>query len=338
MLQLFQRSQLFQPFQLIQRGQRLVPLYSCLLALFSLTLIAATQAQEYKHSNKPPLHGSHWVAITGKPLAASAGALTFSKGGNAVDAACAMLAAAATMWDTLSWGGETQALIHNPNTGKVIAINALGAAPSGATPEYFHNLGMAYPPEYGPLAAITPGTPGGLLVMLAEFGTMSLEEVLAPAMEMAKGYPIEETQSENIEGYKPLLQLWDASRAVLLPHYNPADPGQLAAPQPGEMLVQEDPEFTKNFLDPGIRSCSNGIQVVFSDETSTARIDVYQPLGHASRIDEVRRHLEKKLVINLAMRLPDSAALEIMNLYGNAKDCGVMTIKDFTRLFTSNLI
>ena len=240
MLQLFQRSQLFQPFQLIQRGQRLVPLYSCLLALFSLTLIAATQAQEYKHSNKPPLHGSHWVAITGKPLAASAGALTFSKGGNAVDAACAMLAAAATMWDTLSWGGETQALIHNPNTGKVIAINALGAAPSGATPEYFHNLGMAYPPEYGPLAAITPGTPGGLLVMLAEFGTMSLEEVLAPAMEMAKGYPIEETQSENIEGYKPLLQLWDASRAVLLPHYNPADPGQLAAPQPGEMLVQED--------------------------------------------------------------------------------------------------
>ena len=42
---------------------------------------------------KPPLHGRHWVAITGKPLAATAGAMIFQKGGNAVDAACAMLAA-----------------------------------------------------------------------------------------------------------------------------------------------------------------------------------------------------------------------------------------------------
>ena len=46
----------------------------------------------------------------------------FQKGGNAVDAACAMLAATCTMWDVLAWGGETQALIYNPNTGKVIAI------------------------------------------------------------------------------------------------------------------------------------------------------------------------------------------------------------------------
>jgi len=57
---------------------------------------------------KPPLHGKHWMAITGKPLAATAGALMFQKGGNAVDAACAMLAATCTMWDTLAWGGETQ--------------------------------------------------------------------------------------------------------------------------------------------------------------------------------------------------------------------------------------
>jgi gamma-glutamyltranspeptidase/glutathione hydrolase len=210
------------------------------LALSSLLLVSAATAQEYKHSNKPPLHGSHWVAITGKPLAATAGALTFSKGGNAVDAACAMLAAAATMWDTLSWGGETQALIHNPNTGKVIAINALGAAPSGATPDYFRQLGMAHPPEYGPLAAVTPGTPGGLLVMLAEFGTMSLAEVLAPALDMAAGYPIEETQTETIQDNMPLLTLWDASRKVMLPHMDANNPNRPRAPAPGEMFVQQD--------------------------------------------------------------------------------------------------
>ncbi|RPJ80516.1 MAG: gamma-glutamyltransferase family protein, partial [Acidobacteria bacterium] len=75
---------------------------------------------------KPVLHGRHWVAITGKPLGATAGAMIFSKGGNAVDATCAMLGAVSTMWDTLGWGGETQALIYNPKTKKVIGINALG--------------------------------------------------------------------------------------------------------------------------------------------------------------------------------------------------------------------
>ena len=50
---------------------------------------------------------------------------------------------------------------------------------------------MPYPPEYGPLAAVTPGTPGGLMVMLAEYGTLSLADVLAPAIQMAEGYPIE---------------------------------------------------------------------------------------------------------------------------------------------------
>ena len=58
------------------------------------------------------------MAITGKPQGATAGAMMFQQGGNAVDAAAAMLAVTSTMWDTLGWGGETQALIYNPNTGQ----------------------------------------------------------------------------------------------------------------------------------------------------------------------------------------------------------------------------
>src|SRR5438128_512862 len=103
-------------------------------ALF-VTLMAVSPAAA--RTAKPPLHGRHWMAITGKPLAATAGAMMFQKGGNAVDAACAMLAAACTMWDTLAWGGETQALLWNPQTKKVIAVDALGVAPTGATPEFF---------------------------------------------------------------------------------------------------------------------------------------------------------------------------------------------------------
>src|SRR3954466_10095966 len=143
-----------------------------LLLAMSLAPLMRSFAQR---PNKPVLYGKHWVAITGKPLAATAGAMIFQKGGNAVDAACAMIAATSTMWDTLSWGGETQALIYNPHTGKVIGVNALGVAPTGATPEFYKRKGMKYPPEYGPLAAVTPGTPGGIIVMLAEYGRLSLK-------------------------------------------------------------------------------------------------------------------------------------------------------------------
>ena len=185
---------------------------------------------------KPVLHGRHWVAITGKPLGASAGARMFYKGGNAVDAAAAMLGAVATMWDVLSWGGETQALIYNPNTKKVIGINALGAAPSGTTPELLKSKNLRYPPDEGVLAAVTPGTPGGLMTMLAEFGTLSLEDVLQPAIEMADGYAIEEQTANSIERNKATIKQWQYSRAVYLPHLGE----EREAPYAGEIFRQTD--------------------------------------------------------------------------------------------------
>ena len=185
---------------------------------------------------KPPLHARHWLAITGKPLGATAGAMMFQKGGNAVDAAAAMLAATCTMWDTLSCGGETQALIYDPRAKKVIGINALGVAPSGATPEYYRSRGYRYPPEFGPLAAVTPGTPGGLMTMLAEYGRLSLKEVLAPAIALADGYPIEAQITNTIERSKGEIKKWKYSPSIMLTH-----PGaSREAPEPGELFVQKD--------------------------------------------------------------------------------------------------
>ena len=201
-----------------------------------LVLLVLPTFLSAQRTQKPALHGSHWVAITGKPLGAEAGAMMFQRGGNAVDAACAMLAAVTTMWDVLSWGGETQALIYDPRTKKVIAINALGVAPTGATVEFYQSKGMRYPPEYGPLAAITPGTPGGLMVMLAEYGKLSLRDVLEPAIQMADGYPIEEETANSIERNKRWLKQWRYSRAVMLPHAGEAR----EAPAAGEIFRQPD--------------------------------------------------------------------------------------------------
>ena len=205
-------------------------LAAVILAAFGISDVRAQQTE------KPPLHGNHWMAVTGKPLAAEAGAQIFQKGGNAIDAACAMLGAVCTMWDVLSWGGETQALIYNPKTGKVIAINALGWAPTGATPAFFKSKGYNFPPEYGPLAAVTPGTPGGLCYMLAEYGTMSLKDVLAPAMEMARGYAIEAETANSFERGKRRLKEWPYSKALFLPHLGE----KREAPEAGEVFVQKD--------------------------------------------------------------------------------------------------
>jgi len=236
------------------------------ILVLSLVLLTPLAAFAQMRTQKPPLHGAHWMAITGKPLAATAGSMIFQRGGNAVDAAVAMIAATCTMWDTLSWGGETQALIYDPHTKKVIGIDALGVAPTGATAEFYKSKGYKYPPEYGPLAAVTPGTPGGIMVMEAEYGRLSLKDVLAPAIEMADGYPIEAQAANIFEREKARIRQWPYSRKLFLPHETngapasagegPAEGGATPshdrvvtsapttahrdAPEPGEMFHQAD--------------------------------------------------------------------------------------------------
>jgi len=204
------------------------PLVAGLTALAALASVAVAV-----RTQKPPLHGRQWMVVTGKPLAAVAGARAFWRGGNAVDAACASLAAACTLWDTLGWGGETQALVWHPGERRVLGVAALGVAPTGATPERFRAEGLRYPPEYGPLAAVTPGTPGGLLTMLAEWGRLPLAEVLAPAIELADGFAIERQLAATIGRHRERLTAWPFSRALFLPRDG-------APPEAGEVFRQPD--------------------------------------------------------------------------------------------------
>jgi gamma-glutamyltranspeptidase/glutathione hydrolase len=206
------------------------------LALLLLVTAGVHAAEPYATTHRPVLHGRHWVALTGKPAGALAGARMFERGGNAIDAACAMLAVVCTMHDDVGWGGETQALIYDPRSKKVIGINGCGVAPTGATPDFFHEQELKFPPGEGPLAAVTPGNPGALMVMLAEFGTLSLRDVLEPAIQMADGYPIEADLVRKIQAHQSKLRKWPYSSAVFLPH--PNEPR--GAPRAGEIWRQPD--------------------------------------------------------------------------------------------------
>lgn len=100
-----------------------------------------------------------------------------------------------------------------------------------------------------------------------------------------------------------------------------------------KMVVHEDPEFTKNFLNPEIRSCSNGIQVVFSDGTVTERLDIHQPIGHAKRIEEAKPFLESKLIQNLSLRFPASTVDSILNVFASPERFRCSPIDQFLNFF-----
>ena len=170
-------------------------------------------------TEKPPLHAKHWLAITGKPLSATAGAMMFQKGGNAVDAAAAMLAAGCTMWDTLGCGGETQALIYNPKTKKVIGLNALGVAPTGATAEFYKSKGYKYPARVRAARSRYTRHDGRAPDHAGRVGqAVGSRTCLRPAIQMADGYAIEAQLANSIERQKSWTKQWKYSPAVFLPH------------------------------------------------------------------------------------------------------------------------
>ena len=250
-----------------------------------ILIILITSLSSFAQTNKPILHGNHWIAITGKPLGATSGAMIFNKGGNAVDAACAMVASTATMWDVLGWGGETQALIYHPKLKKVIGINALGVAPTGATPEFYREKGYSIPPRYGPLAAVTPGTPAGIMVMLAEYGSMSLEEILEPAMEMAKGYPIEAQAANSIERNKDEIKKWKYSKDIFLTN----EGKEREAPNEGEIFVQMDLYNTlKKLVKTEKEALSNG------KNRKEAIYEAYRRFYEGDIADEIARSTQEQ--------------------------------------------
>ena len=250
-----------------------------------ILIIIITSLNSFAQTNKPILHGKHWIAITGKPLGATSGAMIFNKGGNAVDAACAMVASTATMWDVLGWGGETQALIYHPKLKKVIGINALGVAPTGATPEFYIEKGYSIPPRYGPLAAVTPGTPAGIMVMLAEYGSMSLEEILEPAMEMALGYPIEAQAANSIERNKDEIKKWKYSKDIFLTN----EGKEREAPNEGEIFIQMDLYNTlKKLVETEREALSNG------KNRKEAIYEAYRRFYEGDIADEIARSTQEQ--------------------------------------------
>ncbi|MDR7419255.1 MAG: gamma-glutamyltransferase family protein [Armatimonadota bacterium] len=171
-------------------------------------------------STRPVIRGRHLVVSCGHYLAALAGMRMRDLGGNAVDAGVAMAFAQAVLEpQSYGFGGEVPMLIYVAAERRVVAINGNTRAPAAATIEEFRRRGVTLIPGDGFLPAGVPAAPDALITALDRYGTLSLRDVLAPAVELAaNGFPMYETMREAIVRHEARLRHeWPWSGALFLP-------------------------------------------------------------------------------------------------------------------------
>jgi gamma-glutamyltranspeptidase/glutathione hydrolase len=141
---------------------------------------------------RPTIMGTHGMVATEHYLSALIGVDILKRGGNAVDAAVAAIFAEGVLNPHMhTIGGEVPMLIYMANSGQMSAINGNTSAPQRATIDWFTARGMSLIPGEGVLAAGVPAAPGALTTALERFGTLSLADVLQPALELARdGFPV----------------------------------------------------------------------------------------------------------------------------------------------------
>jgi gamma-glutamyltranspeptidase/glutathione hydrolase len=177
-------------------------------------------------TTRPELRGTFGMVSSTHWLASAVGMAMLERGGNAFDAAVAAGFTLQVVEPHLNGpGGDLPAVFWSAERGEPLVLCAQGVVPAAATIERFRALGHDLVPGTGMLAACVPGSFDGWLLLLREFGTMRLADVLEPAIGYAAhGYPVVPRIATAIEASEPLLRSWPASAALYLP---PPKPGAL---------------------------------------------------------------------------------------------------------------
>ncbi|QQS45754.1 MAG: gamma-glutamyltransferase family protein [Acidobacteriota bacterium] len=207
--------------------------YIAMLLMTTLLLSAARpQSRSRQETWRPPVRGTRGVVAGGHPLTAEAGLRMLHRGGNAVDAGvAAVLAASVIEFSHFGFGGEVPVIIRMAG-GQVITINGQGQAPALATREFYEKLDPPLVPSSGPLAVTVPGVLDAMIVALDQYGTLRLEDVMGPAIELADAFPIDELRVSYIRNTRSVFEKWPEARAVFLPN------GEV--PKEGDIFVQKD--------------------------------------------------------------------------------------------------
>ena len=183
-------------------------------------------------TTRPELSGTFGMVASTHWLASAAGLAVLERGGNAFDAAVAAGFVLQVVEPHLNGlGGEVPVIAHHAGRGETFVLCGQGTAPAAATREAFADLGLDLVPGSGLLAACVPGAFGAWMLLLREYGTLRLRDVIGYAIGYAAGgYPLLPAISWGIASVAELFRdYWPSSAEVYLPDGHPPAPGSLFA-------------------------------------------------------------------------------------------------------------
>ena len=181
-------------------------------------------------TTRPEIRGTFGVVASTHYLATMAGWAMLEKGGNAFDAAVATGLALQIVHPYQNGpGGDLPIVLHNATTGKTEAICGQGVSPQAATLERFQQMGLDLIPGTGLLAPCVPGAFGAWMVLLRDYGTLSLSDVMQPAIDYARdGYAVVPMMRTIIDNVAELFRsAWHTSAATYLINGEPPEVGTL---------------------------------------------------------------------------------------------------------------
>src|SRR6202167_6236359 len=220
-----------------------------LLAIVVVGSGVSQTRQTYERPVRQAVRGVHGAVAAGSEYATEAGMRTYYRGGNAVDVGVAtMFAASVTELSHFGLGGEAPILIRTKD-GKVHAIAGVGTMPKLATAEMFRTRPLqagevevrgkngetglkGVIPVAGLMPALVPGMMDAGLLALREYGTKSFQEIIAPAIELADGYAVDQMRAQSMAGSRPFFDVWPTSKAHFMPNGH--------TPRVGEIFRQPD--------------------------------------------------------------------------------------------------
>jgi gamma-glutamyltranspeptidase / glutathione hydrolase len=165
---------------------------------------------------RPELYGTHGIVAAGRHYTVEAGTRMLAAGGNAFDAGVsAVFAAAVNEISHFGLGGEAPAMVFEASTGKVSVICGQGTAPKAARPAHFLAAGVI--PGNGPNAGTVPAVIDAMALTLQQFGTMSLEQVLEPAIGLADGFAMYGGLRSSLLRNQQRSVKWEWSRRTYYP-------------------------------------------------------------------------------------------------------------------------
>lgn len=207
----------------------------CFIALLLCLLGFVWEAARLDAGTRPLIMGTRGAVVSGHHQASDAGLTMLKKGGNAIDAGVATVFAQAVVeFDRFGIGGEVPLLIYLADEKRVVSISGQGTAPRAATIEWFRSRDIDLVPMDGFLPAAVPSVVDTLILALDQYGTMSLGEVLAPAIDLAeRGFAVHPEFKMHIEEQEQRFRSeWTTSGKIFLPN------GKV--PEIGDLFVQAD--------------------------------------------------------------------------------------------------